>query len=150
MEKKEESKLYPRTKILLTFLSYNNFIDDTTFQETLHTLDIIKNTNDKDVEYIDIYKSLLWDLLQDGIKNKFNDNQFNEMINNIYNKQAYILFCNEYLYEISDENINRKKRLAEVNKKEIIDKYSDRYGNYPDKIIIIKLTDPILRDFMDF
>ena len=82
---------------------------------------------------IQIYKSLLWDLLQDGIKNKFNDNQFNEMINNIYNKQAYILFYNEYLYDISDENINRKKRLAEVNKKEIIDKYFDRYGNYPDK-----------------
>ena len=52
MEKKEESKLYPRSKSLPTFLSYNNFIDDTTFQETLHTLDIIKNTNDKDVEYI--------------------------------------------------------------------------------------------------
>ena len=65
MEKKEESKLYPWTKKLITFLSYNNFIDDTTFQETLHTLDIIKNTNDKDGEYIDIYISLLWDLLQD-------------------------------------------------------------------------------------
>ena len=77
MEKKEESKLYPRTKSLLTFLSYNNFIDDTTFQETLHILDIIKNTNDKDGENIDIYKRLLWDLLQDGIKNKFNENQFN-------------------------------------------------------------------------
>ena len=38
----EKKKLYPRTKRLLTFLSYNNFIDDTTFQETLHTLDIIK------------------------------------------------------------------------------------------------------------
>ena len=150
MEEKEESKLYPRTKSLLTFLSYNNFIDDTTFQETLHTLDIIKNTNDKDGEYIDIYISLLWDLLQDGIKNKFNDNQFYEMINNIYNKQAYILFYNEYLYEISDENINRKKRLAEVNKKEIIDKYFDRYGNYPDKKIILKLANPILRSFMDF
>ena len=111
MEKKKESKLYPRTKSLLTFLSYNNFIHDTTFQETLHTLDIIKNTNHKDVEYIDIFQSLLWDLLQDGIKNKFNDNQFNEMINNIYNKQAYILFYNEYLYEISDENINRKKEI---------------------------------------
>ena len=34
-------------------------------------------------------------------KNKFNDNQFNEMINNIYNKQAYIQFYNEYLYDIS-------------------------------------------------
>ena len=132
MEEKEESKLYPRTKILLTFLSYNNFIDDTIFQETLHTLDIIKNTNDKDVEQIDIYKSLLWDLLQDGMKNKLNENQFNEIINNIYNKQAYIQFYNEYLYDTSDENINRKKRLAEVNKKEIIDKYFDRYGNYPD------------------
>ena len=109
MEKKEESKLYPRTKFLLTFLSYNNFIDDTTFQETLHTLDIIKNTNDKDVEYIDIYKSLLWDLLQDGMKNKFNDNQFNEMINNIYNKQAYIQFYFEYLYEISDKILIEKR-----------------------------------------
>ena len=75
----------------------------------------------------DIYKSLLWDLLQDGIKNKFNDNQFNEMINNNYIKQAYILLYNEYLYDISEENINRKKRLAEVDKKEIIDKYFDRY-----------------------
>ena len=135
---------------MLTFLSYNNFIDDTTFQETLHTLDIIKNTNDKDGEYIDIYKSLFWDLLQDGMKNKFNENQFNEIINNIYNKQAYIQFYNEYLYEISDENINRKKILAEVNKKEIIDKSFDRYGNYPDKKIILKLADPILRSFMDF
>ena len=135
---------------MLTFLSYNNFIDDTTFQETLHTLDIIKNTNDEDGEYIDIYKSLLWDLLQDGIKNKFNDNQFNEMINNIYNKQAYILFYNEYLYDTSEENINRKKRLAKENKKEIMVKYYDRHGIYPDKIIILKLAEPILRDFMDF
>ena len=67
------------------------------------------------------------------IINKFNDNQFNEMINNIYKKQAYLLFYNEYLYDTSDENINRKKRLAEGNKKEIIDKYFDRYCNYPDK-----------------
>ena len=52
MEKKEESKLYSRTESLLSFLSYNNFIDDTTFQEILHTLDIIKNSNDKDGEYI--------------------------------------------------------------------------------------------------
>ena len=116
----------------------------------MSTLDTIKNTNDKDDEYIDIYKSLLWDLLQDGRKNNFNEKQFNEIINDIYNKQAYISFYNEYLYEISDENINRKKRLAEENKKEIMDKYYDRYGIYPDKKVILKLADPILRGFMDF
>ena len=43
-----------------------------------------------------------------------------------------------------------KKRLAEENKKEIIDKYFDRYGIYPDKKIILKLADPILKNFMDF
>ena len=145
-----DSKLYPRTKNLLSFLSYNNLIDDTTFQEILNTLDTIKKTNDKDDEYIDIYKSLLWDLLQDGRKINFNENQFNEIINDIYNKQSYISFYNEYLYEISDDNINRKKRLAEENKKEIIDKYFDRYGTYPDKKIILKLADPILKNFMDF
>jgi hypothetical protein len=46
-----ESKLYPRTKKLLSFLSYNKLIDDTTFQEIINTLDTIKNTNDKE----DIY-----------------------------------------------------------------------------------------------
>ena len=145
-----ESKLYLRTKNLLSFLSHNNLIDDSTSQEILNTLDTIKNTNDKDDEYVDIYKSLLWDLLQDGKKNNFNEKQFNEIINDIYNKQAYISFYNEYLYEISDENINRKKRLAEENKKEIMDKYFERYGNYPDKKKILKLADPILRGFMDF
>ena len=29
-------------------------------------------------------------------------------------------------------------------------KYYDRHGINPDKIIILKLADPILRDFMDF
>ena len=87
-----ESKLYPRTKNLLSFLSHNNLIGDSTSQEILSTLDTIKNTNDKDDEYIDIYKSLLWDLLQDGRKNNFNEKQFNEIINDIYNKQAYISF----------------------------------------------------------
>ena len=62
-----------------------------------------------------IYKSPLWDLLQDGMKNKFNENHFNEIIKNIYNKQAYIKFYNEYLYDTSEENINRKKRLAKEN-----------------------------------
>ena len=123
-----ESKLYPRTKNLLSFLSHNNLIDDSTSQEI----------------------SLLWDLLQDGKKNNFNEKQFNEIINDIYNKQAYISFYNEYLYEISDENINRKKRLAEGNKKEIMDKYFDRYGVYPDKKVILKLADLILRGFMEF
>ena len=42
MEKKEESKLYTRTKKLLTFLSHNNLIDDSTSQEILNTLDTIK------------------------------------------------------------------------------------------------------------
>ena len=56
----------------------------------------------------------------------------------------------EYLYEISEDNINRKKRLAEENKKEIMDKYYDRYGVYPDKKVILKLADPILRGYMDF
>ena len=145
-----DSKLYTRTKNLLSFLSHNNLIDDSTSQEILNTLDTIKNTNDIDDEYIDIYKNLLWDLLQNGIKNNFNENKFNEIINDIYNKQSYISFYNEYLYEISDENINRKKRLAEENKKEIMDKYFDRYGIYPDKKIILKLADPILKSFMEF
>ena len=74
-----ESKLYLRTKNLLSFLSHNNLIDDSTSQEILNTLDTIKNTNDKDEEYVDIYKSPLWDLLQDGKKNHFNEKQFNEI-----------------------------------------------------------------------
>ena len=109
-----ESKLYPRTKNLLSFLSHNNLIDDSTSQEILNTLDTIKKTNDKDDEYIDIYKNLLWDLLQDGRKNNFNEKQFNEIINDIYNKQAYISFYNEYLYEISDENIDFVKKVLDL------------------------------------
>ena len=31
-----------------------------------------------------------------------------------------------------------------------MDKYFDRYGIYPDKKIILKLADPILKNFMDF
>ena len=30
-----------------------------------------------------------------------------------------------------------------------MDKYFDRYGVYPDKKIILKLADPILRGYMD-
>ena len=51
-----ESKLYPRTKNLLSFLSHNKLIDDSTSQEILSTLDTIKNTNDKDDEYIEYYR----------------------------------------------------------------------------------------------
>ena len=36
------------------------------------------------------------------------------------------------------------------NKKEIMDKYFERYGVYPDKKVILKLADPILRGYMDF
>ena len=45
--------------------------------------------------------------------------------NNFYNKQAYILFYNEYLYDISEKNINRKKKLAEVKKKLLINILTD-------------------------
>ncbi len=58
-------------------------------------------------------------------------------------QQAYISFYNNYLYEICDENINRKKRIAAENKKEIMDKCFDRYGIYPDNFL--KSSDPILK-----
>jgi len=73
MRPQANSAPYPKTKNLLSFLSHNNLIDDSTSQEILNTLDTIKKTNDKDDEYIDIYKNLLWDLLQDGRKNNFNE-----------------------------------------------------------------------------
>ena len=37
-----ENKLFLRSKNLLTYLSYNKIIDDSTFEDTLKTLDIIK------------------------------------------------------------------------------------------------------------
>ena len=44
MEKKKKANYIREQKVFRAFLSYNNFIDDTIFQETLHTLDIIKNS----------------------------------------------------------------------------------------------------------
>ncbi len=49
-----ENKLFLRSKNLLTYLSSNKIINDSTFEDTLKTLDIIKTTNDKDKDYIAI------------------------------------------------------------------------------------------------
>ncbi len=58
-----------------------------------------------------IYKRLQWGLLQDwiiGMQSNFNENQFYEIINNIYTNSLYTSY-NQFVYEINDENINRKK-----------------------------------------
>ena len=51
-----ENKLFLRSKNLLTYLSSNKIIYDSTFEDKLKTLDIIKTTNDNDKDYIDVYK----------------------------------------------------------------------------------------------
>ena len=80
-----ENKLFLRSKNLLTYLSYNKIIDDSTFEDTLKTLDVIKTTNDKDKDYIAVYKSLLWLLLENGTETFFNDEIFIYLfIMNIY------------------------------------------------------------------
>ncbi len=54
-----ENKLFLRSKNLLTYLSSNKIVDDSTFEGTLNTLDIIKTTNDKDKDYIAVYKTFV-------------------------------------------------------------------------------------------
>ena len=145
-----ENKLFLRSKNLLTYLSYNKIIDDNTFEDTLKTLDIIKTTKDKDKDYIAVYKSLLWFLLGNDTETIFNDDIFIDKMTDIINKNIYISFYNEYLHDNNPEVIERKKELAKQHKQDIKDKYFDRHKQYPDKEIILKLSDPILKYYMEF
>ena len=145
-----ENKLFLRSKTLLTYLSYNKIIDDSTFEDTLKTLDIIKTTNDKDKDYIAVYKSLLWFLLENDTETIFDDDIFIDKMTDIINKNIYISFYNEYLHDNNPEVIERKKELAKQHKQDIKDKYFDRHKQYPDKEIILKLSDPILKYYMEF
>jgi len=145
-----ENKLFLRSKNLLTYLSYNKIIDDSTFEDTLKTLDIIKTTNDKDKDYIAVYKSLLWFLLGNDTETIFDDDIFIDKMTDIINKNIYISFYNEYLHDNNPEVIERKKELAKQRKQDIKDKYFDRHKQYPDKEIILKLSDPILKYYMEF
>ena len=145
-----ENKLFLRSKNLLTYLSYNKIIDDSTFEDTLKTLDIIKTTNDKDKDYIAVYKSLLWFLLKNDTETIFDDDIFIDKMTDIINKNIYISFYNEYLHDNNPEVIERKKELAKQHKQDIKDKYFDRHKQYPDKEIILKLSDPILKYYMEF
>ena len=145
-----ENKLFLRSKNLLTYLSSNKIIDDSTFEDKLKTLDIIKTTNDNDKDYIAVYKTLLWFLLENDTQTIFNDNIFSDKMKDVINRNVYISFYNEYLYEISDENISRKKELAKKHKQDIINKYFDRHKQYPDKEIILKISDPVLKNYMEF
>ncbi len=54
-----ENKLFLRSKKLLTYFSFNKIVDDSTFEDTFKTLDIIKTTvtNDQDKDYKTVYKS---------------------------------------------------------------------------------------------
>ena len=145
-----ENKLFLRSKNLLTYLSYNKIIDDNTFEDTLKTLDIIKTTNDNDKDYIAVYKSLLWFLLGNDTETIFDDDIFIDKMTDIINKNIYISFYNEYLHDNNPEVIERKKELAKQHKQDIKDKYFDRHKQYPDKEIILKLSDPILKYYMEF
>ena len=145
-----ENKLFLRSKNLLTYLSYNKIIDDNTFEDTLKTLDIIKTTKDKDKDYIAVYKSLLWFLLGNDTETIFDDDIFIDKMTDIINKNIYISFYNEYLHDNNSEVIERKKELAKQHKQDIKDKYFDRHKQYPDKEIILKLSDPILEYYMEF
>jgi hypothetical protein len=145
-----ENKLFLRSKNLLTYLSYNKIIDDSTFEDTLETLDIIKTTNDNDKNYITVYKNLLWFLLENGTETFFNDDIFIDKMTDIINKNIYISFYNEYLHDNNPEVIERKKELAKKHKQDIITKYLDKHKQYPDKEIILKLSDPILKYYMEF
>ena len=145
-----ENKLFLRSKNLLTYLSYNKIIDDNTFEDTLKTLDIIKTTNDNDKNYIAVYKSLLWFLLGNNTETIFDDDIFIDKMTDIINKNIYISFYNEYLHDNNPEVIERKKELAKQHKQDIKDKYFDRHKQYPDKEIILKLSDPILKYYMEF
>ena len=145
-----ENKLFLRSKNLLTYLSYNKIIDDSTFEDTLKTLDIIKTTKDKDKDYIAVYKSLLWFLLGNDTETIFDDDIFIDKMTDIINKNIYISFYNEYLHDNNPEVIERKKELAKQHKQDIKDKYFDRHKKYPDKEIILKLSDPILKYYMEF
>ena len=145
-----ENKLCLRSKNLLTYLSYNKIIDDSTFEDTLKTLDIIKTTKDKDKDYIAVYKSLLWFLLGNDTETIFDDDIFIDKMTDIINKNIYISFYNEYLHDNNPEVIERKKELAKQHKQDIKDKYFDRHKQYPDKEIILKLSDPILKYYMEF
>jgi len=145
-----ENKLFLRSKNLLTYLSYNKIIDDSTFEDTLKTLDIIKTTKDKDKDYIAVYKSLLWFLLGNDTETIFDDDIFIDKMTDIINKNIYISFYNEYLHDNNPEVIERKKELAKQHKQDIKDKYFDRHKQYPDKEIILKLSDPILKYYMEF
>jgi hypothetical protein len=145
-----ENKLFLRSKNLLTYLSYNKIIDDNTFEDTLKTLDIIKTTNDNDKNYIAVYKSLLWFLLENDTETIFDDDIFIDKMTDIINKNIYISFYNEYLHDNNPEVIERKKELAKQHKQDIKDKYFDRHKQYPDKEIILKLSDPILKYYMEF
>ena len=145
-----ENKLFLRSKNLLTYLSYNKIIDDNTFEDTLKTLDIIKTTKDKDKDYIAVYKSLLWFLLGNDTETIFDDDIFIDKMTDIINKNVYISFYNEYLNDNNPEVIERKKELAKQHKQDIKDKYFDRHKQYPDKEIILKLSDPILKYYMEF
>ncbi len=81
-----ENKLFLRSRNLLTYLSYNKIIDDSTFEDTLKTLDVIKTTNDKDKDYIAVYKSLLWFLLENDTETIFDDDIFIDKMTDIINK----------------------------------------------------------------
>ena len=104
-----ENKLFLRSKNLLTYLSYNKIIDDSTFEDTLKTLDIIKTKKDKDKDYIAVYKSLLWILLENDTETILDDEIFIDKMTDIINKNIYVSFYNEYLHNNNPETIERKK-----------------------------------------
>ena len=145
-----ENKLFDRSKNLLTYLSSNKIIDEKTFDDTLKTLNNIKTTSDKDKDYITVYKTLLWFLLENNTSTTFNDDIFHDKLRDVWFKQAYIFFYDENCFDYDPEVIERKKELAKQHKQEIKDKYFDRHKQYPDKEIILKLSDPSLKNHMEF
>ena len=86
---------------------------------------------------------MLWFLLENDTETIFDDDIFIDKMTDIINKNIYISFYNEYLHDNNPEVIERKKELAKKHKEDIINKYFDRHKQYPDKEIILKLSDPI-------
>ncbi len=54
------------------------------------------------------------------------------------------------MHDTNPEFIEREKKLAKKHKQDIINKYFDRHKQYPDKEIILKLSDPILKTIWNF
>ena len=91
---------------------------DSTYENTLKILHIIKSTSDKDKDYITVYNSMLWFLLENITETIFSDDIFSDKLRDILFKHAYIYFYDEYLYDADPEVIKKEKEQAQKPKQD--------------------------------